>query len=260
VSQSLRYHGARDRRKWILSTLYTVGFLSIADLARRLGVSHMTVRRDLSILQATGEVRVVRGGVSLAPAALHGHLFPDKGNADVLRLIAARAAQFIGVADTIAVGAGAATYELARALPETFRGTIVTPSLPVLEMFADRTARARVIALGGELVTMRQTFAGPVAVKALNGLRVKTSFLSATAVDARGVHSPTSDEASVDAALAAAAGRLVLLAEHEAFARNARSFAVPLQRGATVVTDDTPPQGVLAALSRAGMRTIVVRA
>src|SRR5439155_10611050 len=110
VTQPLRYQGARDRRMWILSTLHTVGFLSIAELTRHLGVSHMTVRRDLRILQASGQVRTVRGGASLAPAALRRRGFPYNGNLDGLRRIAARAVQFVAVTDTIAVGAGAAAY------------------------------------------------------------------------------------------------------------------------------------------------------
>jgi hypothetical protein len=45
-----RHEGA-ERRSWILTKLRSLGFLSIADLARELGVSPMTVRRDLHTLE-----------------------------------------------------------------------------------------------------------------------------------------------------------------------------------------------------------------
>ena len=50
----------------MLARLREVGVLSVADLARELGVSHMTVRRDLQRLETTGQVRTVHGGVGLA--------------------------------------------------------------------------------------------------------------------------------------------------------------------------------------------------
>ena len=43
----LRYDAAAERRAWMLSTLRSVGFLSVTDLAHQLGVSQMTIRRDL---------------------------------------------------------------------------------------------------------------------------------------------------------------------------------------------------------------------
>ena len=55
-----------QRRARVLGRLREVGVLSVADLARELGVSHMTVRRDLQRLETTGQVRTVHGGVGLA--------------------------------------------------------------------------------------------------------------------------------------------------------------------------------------------------
>ena len=55
-----------QRRAWVLALLREVGVLSVTDLARDLGVSHMTVRRDLQRLETTGQVRTVHGGVGLA--------------------------------------------------------------------------------------------------------------------------------------------------------------------------------------------------
>ena len=55
-----------QRRARVLARLREVGVLSVADLARELGVSHMTVRRDLLRLETTGQVRTVHGGVGLA--------------------------------------------------------------------------------------------------------------------------------------------------------------------------------------------------
>ena len=75
MEPGLRHEGAAERRAWILSTLQELGFVSITDLARELAVSQMTIRRDLHSLEATGDVRLVHGGASLTPHALHSAAF-----------------------------------------------------------------------------------------------------------------------------------------------------------------------------------------
>ena len=62
---SLRYRKADERREWITQALRREGFLSIAELTRELGVSHMTVRRDLQHLEQAGYARLVHGGLEL---------------------------------------------------------------------------------------------------------------------------------------------------------------------------------------------------
>ena len=67
---TLRYRNATERRESIICALRQQGFLSTADLTHRLGVSHMTIRRDLHHLEQTGQVRAVHGGASLSLPAL----------------------------------------------------------------------------------------------------------------------------------------------------------------------------------------------
>ncbi|MBC8100049.1 MAG: DeoR/GlpR transcriptional regulator [Armatimonadetes bacterium] len=57
------------RQDQILSWLQTAHTLSIDDLAARLGVSTMTVHRDLDTLAQTGAVQKVHGGVTRREAA-----------------------------------------------------------------------------------------------------------------------------------------------------------------------------------------------
>ena len=72
-----RLHGesAAERRQRMLSTLQTAGFLPITDLARQLGVSQMTIRRDLHALEDAGEVRKFHGGAGPAPSAARAAVF-----------------------------------------------------------------------------------------------------------------------------------------------------------------------------------------
>jgi DeoR/GlpR family transcriptional regulator of sugar metabolism len=121
----LRYEAAAERRASMLATLRSVGFVSVADLARQLGVSQMTIRRDLHALENGGHVRLVHGGASLTPGALRSSRFP--------RTTKPRpgsgwppARCLVGETDTIAIDAGVTGHAVARALPETFDGCVIS--------------------------------------------------------------------------------------------------------------------------------------
>jgi DeoR/GlpR family transcriptional regulator of sugar metabolism len=248
---------AADRRAWILSTIRTVGFLSVTELARRLGVSQMTIRRDLHSLEETGAVRLVHGGASLLPGALENGTFPDDEHAAARGRVAQRAVDLVEEAETIALDAGAIGLAMARALPAAFAGCVVTHSLPVLQLLASRGHR-RVVALGGELLPDRQAFTGPMTEAAVADLRVRRFFLSPGAVDARGVYAHSQGEAGVQRRLMDIADEVVLVAIEEAFTTSAPALVAPLDRVAAVVCDRRPPAELACALRRAGVVSHVV--
>src|SRR5690606_42104438 len=115
-----RYDAAPARRRTILDALRSSGFASVADLANSLGVSDMTIRRDLQKLEELGQARVVRGGVSLPEGALQQAGFDNRAgaNATEKRRIAARASCLVDLSDSIAVDAGTPTCALAAAPPQ----------------------------------------------------------------------------------------------------------------------------------------------
>ena len=149
TNSAIRCAGAQERRERILSQLRLLGFLSITELARDLGVSHMTVRRDLQTVESSESMRLVHGGASLAPSALHGAAFPPDRLGAARGRVAALAAELVGATDTIAVDAGPTAYTLARALPESFSGSVITHSMPVVQLLAEQSTGARLVALGG---------------------------------------------------------------------------------------------------------------
>ena len=120
-----------------------------------------------------------------------------------------------GPADTIALDAGPTAFALARALPADFRGSVITHSMPVLQLFDERPTAATAVALGGELLADRHAFVGPSTEAALEQLRARTFFLSPAAVDALGVYARTPAEASVQRRMIEIADRVVLVATHE---------------------------------------------
>ncbi len=121
--ESLRYVSAPQRREWILAAVRTAGFLSVADLARELGVSDMTVRRDLDVLEERGALRRVHGGaVAMSKGSIAEPSVADReGRAREAKLRIARAAMRMlppAFAGSVLLDAGTTTAALARLLAE----------------------------------------------------------------------------------------------------------------------------------------------
>ena len=242
-----------QRRARVLARLREVGVLSVADLARELGVSHMTVRRDLLRLETTGQVRTVHGGVGLAV----GKVGRGPSAAAGSRRVARRAAELVSAGDTVALDAGPAAYELARALPGDVAASVITNSMPAMQVLAERTAAAagpHLVALGGELTGARQALVGPTTLDAIAGLRARTFFLDAAAVDVRGTYACSTAEARVARGLAEIADEVVLLASGGVFTCSAPALVATLDRLTAVVADAEPPTAVVAELDRVGVK------
>lgn len=253
---AIRHAGAQDRRERILSQLRLLGFLSITELARDLGVSSMTVRRDLQMLESAGGVRLVHGGASLAPSALHGGASSGDGLGAARRRVAALAVELVGDTDTIAVDAGPTASALARMLPEDFKGSVITHSMPVVQWLAEQPAGSRLVALGGEFRADRHAFVGPSTEAALAGLRARTFFLEPAAVDSRGLYAGSPAEASLQRRLMDIADDVVMIGTSDVTRSSAPVLITSLDHVSRFVTDRPLSAELGTALRRSGVATI----
>ncbi|MBB5157664.1 DeoR/GlpR family DNA-binding transcription regulator [Saccharopolyspora phatthalungensis] len=251
-----RYDTAPARRRWIVETLREQRFVSIADLAGRLGVSDMTIRRDLRKLEDRGEVSVVRGGVHLPPEDTVGFSGRAQANALAKQRIATAATDLIGPQDTIALDAGTTVCALTETLPASFTGSVVTHSIPVIQHFLAQGG-TRVVGLGGDLYPVSEAFVGPMTVDAAARLRVRTFFLGAAAVDDRGVYVASDIERPTKLALMDIADQVVLLVDETKFAMSAPVLLCSLDRLDALITDRQPPTAVAERLTAAETRLVV---
>nr|WP_246220629.1 DeoR/GlpR family DNA-binding transcription regulator [Phytoactinopolyspora mesophila] len=254
TTDNLRYDQAPDRRENILSRLRAAGFLSVSALAEDLGVSDMTIRRDLRRLASDGEVRIVHGGASLPHPTLRTSEFVSRAraHAEEKRMIAHRAVELIGPSDTIAIDAGTTTYDVVHELPDEFSGCVVSHSVPVLQALLARP-EPRVVGLGGDLFRSSQAFVGPLTESAAAGLRVRVFFLGAAGVDEKGVYVEADIERPTKLALIEAADVVVLLADRSKFEHPATVRLCGLEQLDRVITDQEPPERIRQALATAGV-------
>jgi DeoR/GlpR family transcriptional regulator of sugar metabolism len=253
TSPALRYDAAPRRREAILERLRASGHVSVSEVSQALGVSEMTVRRDLRRLAATGEATLVHGGASL-PAGSHGRpVFVARAlvNAEGKRRIGAAAAEMVAADDTVGIDSGTTAVEVAHALP-------VTNSVPVLAAMVARR-NTRVIGIGGEMSHDNHALIGPSAARFVRDLRLRLLVLGATSIDARGVYVRSELELGVKQALLDAAEDVVLVCDASKEGAPGTVRVCDLERIDTVVTDAPLSAALTRRLHEAGTRVVVAR-
>src|SRR5580698_7982091 len=127
-----------QRRRAILAELRQTLAVSAEDLAQRFGVSAETIRRDLRGLRDRGLLERVYGG-ALSVRSTEGTFAARSTLHSERKLAIARlAATLVEPEDTIVIDVGTTALEVARALPESFRGRVLTNSVPVAMELAVR--------------------------------------------------------------------------------------------------------------------------
>lgn len=173
-----------DRIYRILEILRTRGASPIHVLAETLGVSHMTVRRDIEPLVEGGRVVKYHGGVRIGDregTAAYDLRRAESQHRQEKELIARFAAELIEPGDTVFIDAGTTTEMIARVLPPQYNLTVVTTALNIINIAA-AIPGTRVISTGGEYHESSGVFDAPEAIALLSRIRITRAFLSANAV------------------------------------------------------------------------------
>lgn len=252
---------AEERNQAILDLINQAGFASITALSETLGVSNMTVRRDIRRLAENGDVRMVHGGASLPHGTLKTGTFAARAEqeADAKRLIAEAAARLVRPGSTIAIDSGTTCYALSTLLDRDFTGCVITHSIPVQQQMLSYPG-ATVLGLGGELLAENQVFIGSTTTAAAASLSIDTFFLAANSVDERGVYLRGNRERPVKEALMNSAAEVVLLVDSSKTQHKAPVRVAELDQIATLVTDAPLTPSMMAACRRGGVKVIVADA
>ncbi len=240
---------ASQRHELILAAVREHGAARVADLVAELGVSDMTIRRDIAELARAGRVRRVHGG-AVAPG---GSRASDEPGFDVKvehagpqKAAIARAAHAdLEPGQTVALSAGSTTYRLAElvAADANLRPfTVVTNGLRIAEALHRSAApRGLEVVLTGGVRTPSDALVGRVADASLGLLRVDRAFLGVHGLDESGLCTPNLAEAATDRALMECAAATTVLADHTKWGVVGLAKIADLDEVDLVVMDDEAP-------------------
>lgn len=249
---------AADRRQAILSRVAEDQTIRVGELARDLGCSEMTIRRDIRRLERDGFIRQTYGGATT-------HLtrsFEISFNARAMlaarekRLIGMRAAALTEGSRALFVGIGSTAEQFARYLPARPNLTIVTPSLQIASLLGTRPLE--VITLGGSVLRDELTCVGPIAIATLELYRFDAAVIGAAGVSARwGITELTEEEAAVQRAALGRTERVIVICDGSKVGSSTPIVVGPARRISTLVTDPSAPAGEVRNLRELGIDVLV---
>ena len=229
---------SEERLHWLGEALGRDGAVTIADAAETLGVSEMTIRRDLVELEERGLARRVRGGAK----AVGPMTFAERRDARprAKSRIAAKLAGLVPASGTVAFDASSTVMRVAGALREARDLTVLTNGP---DTFTALQGMVGVTALlsGGRLEPQTGSLVGPLACRAAAQFTVSAYFASAAAVDpATGALEMTLEEAEFKRTVAAGAGHVILAVDSSKLGHHAVAVGLPWDTVDLLVTELQP--------------------
>lgn len=242
--------GRRDAR--ILELLGERGRCDVSVLAEELGVSQVTVRKDLDSLAERRLVRRVHGHAELgSPDDVAGRL---AYHYEAKLAIARRAAGLVADGETVMVESGSCCALFARELAAAGRGVTLITNSAFIAAYVRDLPGARVVLLAGNYQPDAQVTVGPLVRASVAGLAVDKLFVGTDGYAGGGVFTnedPLRAQAVHD--MAERAARVYVVTESEKFGRRGLMPLDLAGRPVTVVTDDALAAGTAADLAAAGV-------
>ncbi len=254
-----------ERRREILELLKRENGLPVQNIADYLGVSHMTVRRDVDLLSARELVRVIHGGVILSPTVHRDQAgtpyslnTAGEERQAAKERIGERAASLIEPEDTLIIDSGSTTECLARRLPREFPFTVISYALNIVTQTVD-AENVRAVFGGGVLHRNLLMFESPEGIGIIQRHRATKAFLSAAGVSCRlGVTCRNAYERATKRAAIESSEQRILLADSSKFDRVRSEYFADLQDFQIVLTDDGVPGSVAEEIREVGIDLMVV--
>jgi DeoR family deoxyribose operon repressor len=169
---------SQRRIESIFEAVQQGGHQSVQRLAETLGVSEMTIRRDVA--GTAGRLAVLGGRVVMGRDLGGGYALDSEVNTHALAKLSAshHAAALINVEDTLFIDCGSTMAHLAGLLTPDLQVTVVTYALNIASIVS-RIPGVRLVMIGGVFNDASASFSGDAGLGVLENVRINKAFVSA---------------------------------------------------------------------------------
>jgi DeoR/GlpR family transcriptional regulator of sugar metabolism len=244
-----------ERQLKILNMIQDNGSVQVEELAQKLKVSTMTIRRDLEKLQKEGLAERCHGGAVSKTEVTYA----DKRikNHDQKEAVAVKGVEFIREGTAVFLDAGTTTFEIARRIMELDNMTVVTNDLEIALLL--KTSKAELILCGGYVQKSTGSTYGYYATQMMRDFRFDTGFFGAAAINEEfQVLTPTTDKAFFKRQLVEQCQQSFLVVDHSKFGRQGINRINSLADYTAVITDYEFKESEKNLLRKQGVRIISV--
>ena len=249
-----------ERRARIVEFLEERRSVRVSVLSETLGVSEMTIRRDLEQLESAGLLSRMHGGAILKRRMLEEPLYATnvRAHSEEKRRIAQAAAATIGPGETVFLSSGTTAAQVLAHVDPQLKARIVTHNVGALQT-AQRSA-LDVVLLGGSYRPRSNTLEGSLAIEAVAMFHASRFILGADGVTLEeGITTPSIGLAGVERAMVRQTrGEVVVLADSSKFGVVGDVAICTLDKVHEVIFDDGVDEEVRDEMDRLGLRQLVV--
>ncbi len=248
---------AEERHFRIGEYLQKVEFASLEEIAKQVGVSLSTVRRDLTVLEAGGTVRRTHGGARILSPRSDEFTFSARDTHQLAEkeAIARACAEIVQPNQSIILDAGTTGYHVARYL-ESKRPQVLTNSLPVANLFASANL-LEVVVSGGVIYPRLGVLVGPLAVESFSKMHADLAIMSAGGVALEGITNSHGLLIDIQRAMIKAAQKVIFCFDHTKFNRRSVLPLCDLDCVDIIVTDAGAPADLIQGLEARGIQMVV---
>ncbi len=251
---------AAERRAHIEAYLNKVEFATLEELARQVGVSVSTVRRDLASLESSSPIRRTHGGARTLQPKTDEFVFNVRDTHQVAEkeAIGQACAALVQPGQTVIIDSGTTCYHAARHLGEKV-GQIITNSLPVANLFSG-SSRHEIQLSGGVVYPRLGALVGPHAVDSFVRMHADVAVLSGSGIAEAGVYNSHALVVDIQRAMIASAARVIFCLDRTKFGRLSTFFLADFSAVDIVVTDAPAPEPLASVLRDRGVEVVVAAA
>ncbi len=249
-----------ERRARIADIVKERQAVRVSSLSEDLGVSGMTIRRDLERLESEGVLVRTHGGAIVKRHLVEESFYVERAqtHAEEKRRIAESAAALIRPGETVFLSSGTTAAQVLRHVDPSVEARVVTHNVGAVE--EARGMRLEVILVGGLYRPRSNAVSGPLALEHVGRFHASKMLIGVDGFDlVEGLTTPTLGMAGVERAMIAQTrGDVVALADSSKIGVVADVVICGLDRVDVVMIDDGVDAGVRDELTRLGLRCMVV--
>jgi DeoR family ulaG and ulaABCDEF operon transcriptional repressor len=249
----------RERHRIIVGVLQTRAVATVGEIVEMTGASEATVRRDLSVLSSQGRVRKVRGGAEPINPSPFGVARPiamrETVNVARKRAIAAEAARMCTDGESIIINGGTTTFQMVHSLTD-LRLQVLTNSFAIAEQLL-RHSKCDVFVPSGAIYRQQNIILSPFENDGIAHFRARRMFMGAQGVSRLGIMESDPLIIQSEQRLMRQADELVLLVDSSKFATQSSMILAPLDRAATIITDDEISEADREMVASLGLTLVI---
>ena len=249
-----------ERRVRIVELLEERRAVRVSLLSEDLGVSEMTIRRDLERLEQEGLLSRMHGGAILKRRMIEEPLYVNnvRTHSEEKRRIAQAAAAMIKPGETVFLSSGTTATQVLSHVDPQIKARIVTHNLGAVS--SAQGTSLDVVLLGGSYRPRSNTLQGALPIEIAGHFHASRFILGADALSLdEGITTPSIGLAGVERAMMRQTrGEVVVLADSSKFGVVGDVVICTLDKVDVVIVDDGVDDDVREEIVRLGPRCVVV--